>query len=164
MWNTTSEFHKLNCGYLGADYMGIFSPGWTFSPVDRAESSSQASYKILVKRSLRFQPGLPGWNFSPVWATRDEIFNKICCWECLLFLRNYFPCGNPFNLCCKHNISFLSWNNKMKYSRICLFFPNSYQHAVSSSYTRGAEFFKVQVSADFKREPGSWKVVEKSSG
>ena len=29
---------------LGADYIGIFSLGWTFSPVDRAESSSQASY------------------------------------------------------------------------------------------------------------------------
>ena len=38
---------------LGADCMGIFSTGWTFRQVDRAECLSQASYKILVKRSLR---------------------------------------------------------------------------------------------------------------
>ena len=58
---------------LGADYMGIFSLGWTFSPVDRAGSSSQASYKILVKRSLRLHEN----NFSPVWATRGEIFSPV---------------------------------------------------------------------------------------
>ena len=42
-----------------------------FRPVDPAESSSQASYKILVKRSLRLHEE----NFSPVWATREEIFS-----------------------------------------------------------------------------------------
>ena len=65
--------------------MRIFSLQWTFSLVDRAESLSQASYKILVKRSLRlhkenFSPGcrvVGPENLSPVWATRYEIFSPV---------------------------------------------------------------------------------------
>ena len=54
--------------YLGADYMGIFSP------VDRAESPSQASYKILVKRSLRLHEE----NFSSLkTSARAEILHVI---------------------------------------------------------------------------------------
>ena len=52
--------------------MGIFSPGWTFSPVDRAESKTD--FAITWRE---FEPGLPGWNFSPVWDTRDEIFSPV---------------------------------------------------------------------------------------
>ena len=46
--------------HLGADYMENFSPGWSFSPVDRAEKKTRLRGK--------FQPG---WNW--MWG-REPLF------------------------------------------------------------------------------------------
>ena len=38
---------------LGADYMRVFSPGWNFSPPNRAENSAPLCSQLFVKLTLR---------------------------------------------------------------------------------------------------------------
>ena len=115
---TDETLKVILCIALGADHMGIFSPGWTFSLVDQAESSSQASYKILVKRSLRLHEE----NFSPVWATRDEIFSPVDRAEIPHVIDKKFQPGLKIH---KRMRRTLVYNNKYKKQR----FPPS--HSVS---------------------------------
>ena len=54
--------------FLGSDYMVSFTPGWNFSPANRAEISDRLLKQILRKPSCR----LHGEGFSP--AKRAEKF------------------------------------------------------------------------------------------
>ena len=63
--------------------MRVFSPGWNFSPPNRAENSAPLCSQLFVKLEFVitwevFSPGWkasPGWNFSPLWAKRAGIFS-----------------------------------------------------------------------------------------
>ena len=74
----------------GADYMGIFNPGWNFNSLNQIEISSRLNNKLLFKMTLqlhvkistqytelKFQLGLakPRWNFNPGW--KFQIFHII---------------------------------------------------------------------------------------
>ena len=69
--------------FLGPDYMVSFTPGWNFSPANRAEISDRLLKQILRKPSCRlhgegFSPGrnsARAENPSPVISNRARIFS-----------------------------------------------------------------------------------------